>query len=64
MQKTLTITAVVVVLVALAAASSLFVLGAVAGSHQSCGKVNQAELRAACAPYYAKKLEKLARCGH
>jgi len=64
MQKTLTITAVVVVLVALAAVSSLFVLDALAGSHQSCGKVDQAELRAAGAPDYGKKLEKLARCGH
>jgi predicted porin len=63
MQKTLAITAVVVVVIALAAASSLFVLGAVTGSYQTCGKVNQAELRAAGASDYGKKLEKLARCG-
>jgi len=61
--KTLALTAAVVVLVALAAAGSLFTLSAVSSSHQTCGKVNQADLRAAAAPDYAKKLERLARCG-
>jgi hypothetical protein len=63
MQKTLAVTAVVVVLVALAATVSLFTLSAISGSHQTCGKVNQADLRAAAAPDYGKKLEQLARCG-
>jgi hypothetical protein len=64
MKKTLTITVTAVVLIALAATAALFTLGAVAGSHQTCGKVNQAQLRAAADPAYAKKLEKLARCGY
>jgi len=64
MQKTLAVTAAVVVLVALATTASLFTLSAIGGSHQTCGKVNQADLRAAAAPDYGKKLEKLARCGH
>ena len=63
MQKTFAITAAVVVLVALAAAGSLFALSAISGSRQTCGKVNQADLRAAAAPDYGKKLEQLARCG-
>ena len=63
MQKTFAITAVVAVLVALAAAGSLFALSAISGSHQTCGKVNQADLRAAAAPDYGKRLEQLARCG-
>jgi hypothetical protein len=63
MQKTLALTAAVVVLVALAAAGSLFALSAAGGSHRTCGKVNQADLRAVAAPDYAKKLERLARCG-
>jgi len=62
-QKTFAITAVVAVLVALAAAGSLFALSAISGSHQTCGKVNQADLRAAAAPDYGKRLEQLARCG-
>jgi hypothetical protein len=62
-QKTLALTAAVVVLVAIAAAGSLFTLTAVSHSHQTCGRVNQADLRAAAAPDYAKKLERLARCG-
>ena len=64
MKKTLTITVAAVVLIALAATASLFTLSAVAGSHQTCGKVNPAQLRAAADPEYANKLEKLARCGH
>lgn len=64
MKKALTITAAAVVLIALAAAASLFTLSAVAGSHQTCGKVDTAELRAAADPDYANKLERLARCGH
>jgi hypothetical protein len=62
-QKTLVLTAVVVVLVTVAAAGSLFALSAVSSSHQTCGKVNQADLRAPAAPDYAQKLEGLARCG-
>ena len=64
MQKTLAVTAAVVVLVALATTASLFALSTIGGSHQTCGKVNQADLRAAAAPDYGKKLEKLARCGY
>ena len=63
MQKTFAITAAVVVLVALAASGSLFALSAISSSHQTCGKVNQADLRAAAAPDYGKRLEQLARCG-
>jgi hypothetical protein len=63
MEKTLAATAAVVVLAALAAAASLFALSAVNGSHQTCGKVQPADLRAAAAPDYGKKLEQLARCG-
>ena len=62
-KKTLTITVATIVLIALAAAGALFTLGAVAGSHQTCGKVDPAELRKAADPDYAGKLEKLARCG-
>ena len=64
MKKILTITVAAVVLIALAATASLFTLSALAGSHQTCGKVNPAELRAAADPDYANKLEKLARCSH
>jgi hypothetical protein len=64
MHKPVVLTAAVVVLVALAAAASLFALSAVNDSHQSCGKVNRADLRAAGAPDYGKKLERLARCEH
>ena len=63
MTKTLTITAAVLVLIALAATAALFTLTATAGSHQTCGNVNPAELRAAADPHYAQTLEKLARCG-
>ena len=63
MHKTLALTVAVVFLVALAATGSLFALSAVSGSHQTCGRVNQADLRAAAATDYAKKLERLARCG-
>jgi type IV secretory pathway TrbL component len=63
LKKTLTITVAAVVLIALAATASLFTLSAVAGSHQTCGKVNTAELRSTAAPDYANKLEKLSRCG-
>jgi hypothetical protein len=62
MQKPFVLTAAVVVLVAVAAAASLFALSAINGSHQTCGKVNQADLRAAGASDYGKKLEQLARC--
>jgi hypothetical protein len=62
MQKPLVLTAAVVVLVALAAATSLLALSAINGSHQTCGKVNQADVRAAGSPDYGKKLEQLARC--
>ena len=62
-KKTLTITVAAIVLIALAAAGALFTLGAVAGSHQTCGKVDAAQLRQAADPGYAAKLEKLARCG-
>jgi type IV secretory pathway TrbL component len=64
LKKTLTITVAAVVLIALAASAALFTLSAVAGPHQTCGKVNPAQLRAAADPDYADKLEKLARCGH
>ena len=63
MQKTLALTAALVVLIALAAAGSLFALSAAGGSHRTCGKVNQADLRAVAAPDYSRKLERLARCG-
>ena len=49
---------------ALATTASLFALSTMGGSHQTCEKVNQADLRAAAAPDYGKKLEKLARCGY
>ena len=64
MKKTILITTATVVLVVVAAAAALFRLSAVAGSHQTCGKVNPAELRHPAAPDYGKKLEKLARCEH
>jgi len=62
-KKTLIITVATIVLIALVAAGALFTLSAVAGSHQTCGKVDPAELRQAADPHYAAKLEKLARCG-
>ena len=62
MKKTLTITAALVVLVAVAATATLFTLSAFAGSHQTCGKVKPAELRTAGDPALAKKIERLARC--
>jgi hypothetical protein len=62
LKKTITITVAAVVLIALAATASLFTLSALAGSHQTCGKVNPTELRAPAAPDYANKLENLARC--
>jgi hypothetical protein len=64
MKKALTITISTVVLIALAATATLFTLSALAGGHQTCGKVNPAQLRAAADPNYGKKLEKLARCGY
>jgi hypothetical protein len=64
LRKTITITVATVVLIALAATASLFTLSAVAGSHQTCGKVNPKELRAAADPGYANKLATLARCSH
>jgi hypothetical protein len=63
-KKTLIITAVTVVLVAVAAVGALLALGAVAGSHRTCGKVDPAQMRAAADPRYAARLEKLARCGY
>ena len=62
-KKTLIITAATVVLIVLAAVGALFTLSAIAGSHQTCGKVDPAQLRQAADPAYAAKLEKLARCG-
>ena len=62
-KKTLIITVATVVLIVLAAAGALFTLSAVGGSHQTCGKVDPAQLRQAADPGYAGKLEKLARCG-
>ena len=64
MKKSLTITAAAVVLIALAAAASLFTLSAVAGSHQTCGKVDTAELRAAGRSRLREQARRLARCGH
>jgi hypothetical protein len=61
-KKALIITTATIVLVALVATAALFTLGARAHSEQTCGKVNPSELRAAGAPDYSKKLEKLARC--
>jgi len=61
-KKTLTITVATIVLIALAAVGALFTLGAVAGSHQTCGTVDPAQLRQTADPGYAAKLEKLARC--
>ena len=62
-KKTLTITVATIVLIALAAAGAVFTLSTVARSHQTCGKVDPAQLRKAGDPDYAAKLEKLARCG-
>jgi hypothetical protein len=64
LKKTLTITAAIVVLVALAATGALYALNAFAGSYRTCGKVNAAELRQPADPVYAEKLEQLARCEH
>jgi hypothetical protein len=61
-KKSLIITSATAVLIVLAAAAALFTLSAVAGSHQTCGKVNPTELRRAGDPSFPKKLEKLARC--
>jgi hypothetical protein len=62
MKKTVTITAAAIVLIVLAATATLFTLSAVAGSHQTCGRVKPAEIRAAGDPNFPNKLEKLARC--
>jgi hypothetical protein len=62
-KKTLVVTVATIVLIALAATGALFTLSAIAGSHQTCGKVDPAQLRRAADPGYAAKLEKLARCG-
>ena len=61
-KKTLLLTVVAVVLVALAATAALFTLSAVAGSDRTCGKVDPAQLRQPADPGYARKLERLARC--
>jgi hypothetical protein len=62
-KKTLIITAATLVLIVLAAAGALFTLSAVGASHQTCGHVHPAQLRQAADPGYARRLEKLARCG-
>jgi hypothetical protein len=62
MKKTLTITAAVVLLVAVAAAGALYGLTALGGSYATCGKANPSELRHPADPDYAKKLKRLARC--
>jgi len=62
LKQTLAITAAVVVLVALTATGALYGLNALAGSHQTCGKVNPSELRHPADPDFARKLEQLARC--
>ena len=64
MKKTVTITAAAIVLIVLAATAALFTLGAVAGSHQTCGRVKPAEVRSAGDPHFPNKLQKLARCEH
>ena len=61
MKKKLLITTAALVLVVLAAGAALFALNGIAGTHQTCGKVKPAELRAGD-PTFPKKLEKLARC--
>jgi hypothetical protein len=62
-KKTLVVTVATVVLVVLAVTAALFTLNAIAGSHQTCGKVDSAQLRRPADPGYAASLEKLARCG-
>ena len=62
-KKTLVVTVATIVLIALAATGALFTLSAIVGSHQTCGKVDPAQLRKAADSHYAAKLEKLARCG-
>jgi len=64
MKKKLLITVAALVLIVLAAGAALFALNGIAGSHQTCGKVKPAELRAAGDPTFPKRLEKLARCEH
>jgi hypothetical protein len=64
LKKTLAITLATIVLIAAAATAALFALGATAGPHRTCGRVDPAELRAAADPSYAKKLGKIARCGY
>jgi hypothetical protein len=62
MKKTLIITLATVVLIAAAVTAALFTLTA-ASSHQTCGKIDVAELQRAVAdPSYKKRLERLARC--
>ena len=63
MKKTLLITAATLVLIAAAASAALLAIGAEGASRQTCGKVDSAELRTVASPYYAAKLENLARCG-
>jgi hypothetical protein len=62
MKKSLVVTALALVVVALGATAAMCALGAVGGSHQTCGKVDPAALRQAGAPGYAEQLERLARC--
>ena len=63
MKKTLIITVATLALIAAAAACALFTLTAAAGPHQTCSKVDPAELRAVADPNYAENLQELARCG-
>jgi hypothetical protein len=61
-EKTLTVTAAVVVLVAFAAVGALYGLSSLGRLQQTCGKASPAELRRAGDPAFAKTLERLARC--
>jgi len=63
MKRTLIITLATVALVAAAATAALFTLTATASPHQTCGKIDVAELQRSVAnPTYKKRLERLARC--
>jgi hypothetical protein len=64
MKKALTVTAAVVLLVAIATAGALYGLSSLGRSYQTCGKVDSSELRQPADPDFAKKLERLARCEH
>jgi hypothetical protein len=61
MKKTLIITLATVVLIAAAVTAALTLTAT--SSHQTCGKIDVAELQKAVAdPSYKKRLERLARC--